>query len=59
MPTRPYDLGKVGWMCNSLAPMLAVFSIIILCFPVSLPVTAKSMSKSHHLLLHRYNLNAE
>lgn len=49
MPARPYDLGKVGWMCNALAPILAVFSIILLCFPSELPVTPKSMSKSHHV----------
>ncbi|KAG9952316.1 hypothetical protein KCU85_g2243, partial [Aureobasidium melanogenum] len=44
MPARPYDLGKVGWMCNALAPILAVFSIILLCFPSELPVTPKSMN---------------
>ena len=56
LPPRPFDLGKLGWYLNALAPVLVIFLTAFICLPYALPVTAQSMSKgkSTHLCLEKF-----
>lgn len=40
----PYSLGRYGYFINIISILWVMFSIILYCMPVSLPVTASSMN---------------
>ena len=42
----PFNLGKFGWLVNSIVIGWTVFALVIFSFPVAQPVTPGSMSKS-------------
>lgn len=39
-PSRPFNLGRIGYVCNVLAPLLVATIGLFICFPPQLPVTA-------------------
>ena len=45
-----FNLGKAGWLVNSLVIARAILAIIIFCIPTVKPITAGNMSKSSEVL---------
>lgn len=44
--TRSVNLGLFGWLANLVTLLFAPFITVMYCFPIELPVTAATMSKS-------------
>ncbi|KAL0938624.1 amino acid transporter [Colletotrichum truncatum] len=44
LPSRPFNLGILGYVCNSFSPVWITVIGIVICFPNILPVTAASMN---------------
>ncbi|KAL8801713.1 MAG: hypothetical protein Q9182_004252 [Xanthomendoza sp. 2 TL-2023] len=42
--SRPFNLGKAGYICNFLAPILVTIIGTFICFPPQLPVTVNNMN---------------
>ena len=42
LPPRPLNLGRSGYFCNVLAPILVTVVGITVCFPPQLPVIASN-----------------
>lgn len=51
LPTRSFDLGKVGYVCNYLAPLLVAVIGTFICFPPNLPVTTTNMNYTSVILV--------
>ena len=41
----PFNLGKFGWLVNTIVIGWTVFALVIFSFPIARPVTPGSMSK--------------
>ena len=39
LPDHPFDLGRIGYACNFLSPILVTVVGVLICFPPELPVT--------------------
>ena len=39
LPEHPFDLGRMGYICNFLSPILVTVVGVLICFPPELPVT--------------------
>ena len=44
LPTRAFDLGNLGYICNILSPLLVAVIGTFICFPPELPVTTSNMN---------------
>ena len=42
----PFNLGKCGWLVNTIVIGWTVFALVIFSFPIAQPVRSGSMSKS-------------
>lgn len=44
LPNRSFNLGKLGYFCNIMAPIIIIFDGVFVSFPFTLPATAQSMN---------------
>ncbi|KAL2052038.1 hypothetical protein ABVK25_007730 [Lepraria finkii] len=44
LPTRTFDLGNLGYICNVLSPLLVAVIGTFICFPPEIPVTTSNMN---------------
>ncbi|MCJ1378825.1 hypothetical protein MMC17_001924 [Xylographa soralifera] len=44
LPPHPFDLGRLGYVCNLLSPILVAVMGVFICLPPQLPVTAQNMN---------------
>ncbi|KAL8682513.1 MAG: hypothetical protein Q9186_001460 [Xanthomendoza sp. 1 TL-2023] len=49
--SRPFNLGKAGYICNILAPILVTIIATFICFPPQLPVTVSNMNYTPVILV--------
>ena len=42
LPEHPFDLGRLGYVCNFLAPVFVTVVGVLICFPPELPVTRQN-----------------
>ncbi|KAL8688095.1 MAG: hypothetical protein Q9224_004974 [Gallowayella concinna] len=49
--SRPFNLGKAGYICNFLAPILVTIIATFICFPPQLPVTVSNMNYTPVILV--------
>ena len=44
LPDHPFDLGRMGYACNFLSPILVTVVGVLICFPPELPVTPQNIN---------------
>ena len=44
LPGHPFDLGRIGYACNFLSPILVTVVGVLICFPPELPVTRQNLN---------------
>lgn len=44
LPKRPFNLGRFGYLCNFLSPILVLFITVFICLPPELPVTTLNIN---------------
>ncbi len=44
LPEHPFDLGRMGYICNFLSPILVTVVGVLICFPPELPVTHQNIN---------------
>ena len=44
LPDHPFDLGRLGYACNFLSPILVTVVGVLICFPPELPVTHQNFN---------------
>ena len=44
LPEHPFDLGRMGYACNFLSPILVTVVGVLICFPPELPVTHQNIN---------------
>ena len=44
LPDHPFDLGRMGYVCNFLSPILVTIVGVLVCFPPELPVTNQNIN---------------
>ena len=44
LPNHPFDLGRMGYVCNILSPILVTVVGVLICFPPELPVTHQNIN---------------
>ena len=44
LPPRPFDLGRLGYVCNAFAPVLVAVMAVFICLPPQLPTTLQNMN---------------
>ena len=44
LPDHPFDLGRMGYACNFLSPILVAVVGVLICFPPELPVTLQNFN---------------
>ena len=44
LPNHPFDLGRIGYFCNFLSPVLVTVIGVLICFPPELPVTHSNIN---------------
>ncbi|KAA6411064.1 MAG: HNM1-Choline permease [Lasallia pustulata] len=42
LPEHPFDLGRLGYVCNFLSPIFVIIVGVLICFPPELPVTRQN-----------------
>ncbi|KAA6414172.1 MAG: choline transporter [Lasallia pustulata] len=48
---RPFHLGRLGYVCNALTPLLVTVIVVFICFPPQLPVTVGNMNYTPVILV--------
>ncbi|KAL8868219.1 MAG: hypothetical protein Q9174_005133, partial [Haloplaca sp. 1 TL-2023] len=51
LPTRALNLGRAGFVCNLLSPLLVIVVGTFICFPPQLPVTTDNMNYTSVILV--------
>lgn len=51
LPARPFNLGRFGYICNFLSPILVLGVTILVCLPPELPVTTSNINYSPVVLI--------
>jgi choline transport protein len=44
LPKRAFNLGRFGYFCNIMAPIILIFDGVFVCLPFTIPTTAQSMN---------------
>ena len=44
LPEHPWDLGRAGYICNCVSPILVIVVGVLICFPPELPVTQQNIN---------------
>jgi choline transport protein len=44
LPNRPFNLGRLGYICNIFSPLWITVMTVFVCFPPTLPATVSSMN---------------
>lgn len=51
LPQHAFNLGRVGYVCNVLSPLLVLWIGTLICFPPELPVTSRNFNYTPVVLL--------
>lgn len=51
LPPHAFSLGRLGYVCNALSPILVAVVAVFVCLPPELPVTARSANYAPVVLL--------
>ena len=51
LPDHPFDLGRMGYVCNFLSPILVTVVGVFICFPPELPVTRQNINYTPMVLV--------
>ena len=51
LPEHPFDLGRMGHVCNIVSPILAGLAGLLICFPPELPLTQHNINYTPFVLV--------
>ena len=51
LPNRPFNLGRLGYICNVFAPFFCTVLAVLVCFPPGLPAKVGTMNYTSVVLV--------